>query len=144
MAIPSSTERRSVGDHNNKLSGQHESRQGQLMNHKLPLADCAKTNCPSSVHQTLFLWMRRDYYPMVTSGNSVPTGFMCYQAEHIKKKLSCVTGTLSEEVEEIFSCLQNPFDGLDTQYLQNKFFRENFRLLVSQNSLHNVKSRSHY
>ena len=23
-----------------------------------PLADCAKTNCPSSVHQTLFLWMR--------------------------------------------------------------------------------------
>ena len=36
------------GDHNNKLSSQHECFKGQLMNHKLLLADCA----------TLILWMR--------------------------------------------------------------------------------------
>ena len=46
-SVPSSA---NWGNHNNKLSAQHECLQANKL-----LADCAKMN---SVHQTLFLWMR--------------------------------------------------------------------------------------
>ena len=55
---------------------------------------------------------------------------MHFQAEHIKEKLKEVGG-IPEEIDEVFSGLTHPFEGLDTEYLQTKYFREKFRLLVS-------------
>ena len=59
------------------------------------------------------------------------TGFMHHQAEYIKEKIGKIAN-VPEEVEEVFSNLRDPFEGLSTEYLQTKYIRENFRLLVSQ------------
>lgn len=54
---------------------------------------------------------------------------MDYQAQYIKERISETTD-VPEEVSEVFSNLKQPFEGLDSEYLQTKYFKENFRLLV--------------
>lgn len=50
----------------------------------------------------------------------------------VKQVLQEANITVTSEFDELFDSVSNaePFAGLDTEYLQTKYYKENFRLLV--------------
>ena len=51
----------------------------------------------------------------------------------VNQELLAANISITTELAELFSDASNiePFAGLDTEYLQTKYYKENFRLLVS-------------
>ena len=51
----------------------------------------------------------------------------------VKQELLAANISITTELAELFSDASNtePFAGLDTEFLQTKYYKENFRLLVS-------------
>ena len=53
---------------------------------------------------------------------------MLFIQENIRKHQS--EGTLTEMLECLDESIPSPFDGLETEYLQHKYYKENYNLLV--------------
>ena len=65
--------------------------------------------------------------------------------EKVMQKLKAVNTISSEDVSEIQSVftspsVRNPFDGLESLYLQEKFFQENFNYVVSTRSIERLSA----
>ncbi len=51
--------------------------------------------------------------------------------EKVMKRLEAMESLRSEELSDIHSVSSNPFEGLESQYRQEKFFQENFNYVVN-------------
>ena len=54
-------------------------------------------------------------------------------------ELEVDTFVIEQVNQEVDDCFVDPFDGLSTPYLRDKYFKEHFHYLVSTNVIHEIK-----